>query len=96
MLDSRRIRNAALQRYVRRGDGSKINPAWLEKVRRILSALNIARSPGEPNVPGFGFHELTGPRKATYAVWVTRNWRITFKWDAQGPYDIDLEDYHGK
>ena len=96
MLDSRRIKSGALRRYVKRGDASKINPAWVEKVRRILAALHASVSPSELDMPGFGFHELTGPRKGTYAVWVTRNWRVSFKWNDSGPYDIDLEDYHGK
>jgi len=30
------------------------------------------------------------------AGWVNRNWRITFKWDDAGPFDVDLEDYHGQ
>lgn len=96
MLDSRRIKNSALRRFVKNGDARKINPAWVEKVRRILAALNASVSPHELSMPGFGFHELTGPRKGTFAVWVTRNWRVTFKWDDAGPYDVDLEDYHGR
>lgn len=41
-----------------------------------------------------GFHPLKGERKGTYAMKVTGNYRITFKWDGQNVYDIDLEDYH--
>jgi plasmid maintenance system killer protein len=31
----------------------------------------------------------------TYSVTVSRNWRVTYRWDDKGPFDIDLEDYHG-
>ena len=86
MLDSRRIKSSALRRYAKR---------WLEKVRQILGALHAAASPQDLDMPGFGFHELGRPRKGTYAVSVTRNWRITFKWDEAGPLEVDLEDYHG-
>ncbi len=41
-----------------------------------------------------GFHPLKGERSGTYAMKVTANYRITFKWDGQNIYDIDLEDYH--
>jgi len=45
--------------------------------------------------PNFGFHELTGNRAGTYAMVVTKNWRLTFtKVDDQTIADLDLEDYH--
>jgi len=62
--------------------------------RATVSALNVA--PKELNLPGFAFHELKKPRKGTYAVTIQGNWRITFKWDEQGPFDVDMEDYHGR
>lgn len=46
------------------------------------------------NLPGYGFHELKGNRKGTYSLIVTRNWRVTFGWDSDGPTDVNLEDYH--
>jgi proteic killer suppression protein len=96
MLDSRRIKSSALRRYAKRGDASRINPKWLEKVRQILGALHAAVSPQDLDMPGFGFHELSTPREGTFAVSVTRNWRITFRWDDAGPFEVDLEDYHGR
>ena len=45
--------------------------------------------------PTFGFHALTGDRKGTYAMTVTKNWRLTFtKVDERTVADLDLEDYH--
>jgi toxin HigB-1 len=95
MLDVRRIKSAALKRFAR-GDPSRVNPQWHNKVNRILAALNVAVHPMELNFPGLGFHALTGDRRGTYSVRVTGNWRLTFKWDDDGPFDVDLEDYHGK
>lgn len=46
------------------------------------------------NVPGFRFHPLKGERKGSYAVSVSGNWRITFKFDGENAVDVDLEDYH--
>lgn len=96
MLDPSKIKDAALQRLVKRGDASKIDPRWRRKVERIMHLLDIAGSPLELNLPGLGFHELTENRAGTYALWISRNWRITFKWSDQGPFDVDKEDYHGK
>jgi toxin HigB-1 len=45
--------------------------------------------------PNFGFHPLTGNRKGTFAMTVTRNWRLTFtKVNESCIADLDLEDYH--
>ena len=41
------------------------------------------------------FHALTGDRKGTYAMTVTRNWRLTFtQVDDKTIADLNLEDYH--
>ena len=44
--------------------------------------------------PNYGFHALTGNRKGTFAMTVTRNWRLTFvKLDDHTVAELDLEDY---
>jgi proteic killer suppression protein len=96
MLDVKRIKHQALKRLIKSGDASKINAGWRRRVGAIVSMLNIAADPKELDLPGFAFHELNKPRKGTYAVTVQGNWRITFKWDDQGPFDVDMEDYHGR
>ena len=40
------------------------------------------------------FHQLSGARKGVYAMHVTGNHRITFKWDGEHVYRVNLEDYH--
>lgn len=45
-------------------------------------------------LPGFDFHSLKGNRKGTYAVSVSGNWRIAFRFDGAHAVDVDLEDYH--
>lgn len=46
------------------------------------------------NLPGFDFHRLKGNRKGIYAVSVSGNWRLTFRFEAEHASDVDLEDYH--
>ena len=66
------------------------------RVGNMLVFLSAAGSFDELGVPpNFGFHELTGDRAGTYAMTVTRNWRLTFtKIDDQTIANLDLEDYH--
>jgi proteic killer suppression protein len=95
MLDAGRIRNKALRRLFEKGDESGIRPDWLGKTKRVVAALHVAVAPEELDLPSFRWHGLRGDRAGTFAVSVSRNWRITFCWDEQGPFDVDLEDYHG-
>ncbi len=95
MLVRNRIKSKALRRFAFDGDESGINPSWLKKVRLVLNALDIAVSPYELNLPGWHLHELKGDKAGTFSVRVTKNHRITFRWSDSGPYDVNLEDYHG-
>jgi proteic killer suppression protein len=46
--------------------------------------------------PNFGLHELTGDRKGVRSMTVTKNWRLTFRINADGALiEMNLEDYHG-
>ena len=67
------------------------------RLRKMLAFIDAAEGMGELFVPpNFGLHELTGDRKGTWSMTVTRNWRLTFKVNEEGALvDMDLEDYHG-
>jgi proteic killer suppression protein len=92
----RTFRSKALSRYWTKGDERGLRPDWRNKVRIVLSRLDVAHAPGEMNLPGLRFHALTGNLKNRFAVSVSPNWRITFAWDGEDAIDVDLEDYHGK
>jgi toxin HigB-1 len=96
MLYARRISHRGLKLLFAKGDRSKIRQDWVDKIERILAALSVAVAPEELDIPGFGFHLLKHDRKGTYSVSVSGNYRVTFKWDSEGPYDVNLEDYHGR
>jgi proteic killer suppression protein len=95
MLHLDRIKHKALREFAQSGQPKGLRADWVPKLKRILDALDVLADPEElRGLPGFGFHELKGNRKGTYSIMVSRNWRVTFKWDASGPVDVDLEDYH--
>ena len=95
-----RIRNVVhggLHRFAERNDPSGLPAAMVEKVRNMLSFLPEMAGPEElRGIPGWKAHRLTGDRKGTWSLSVTRNWRITFRIDtAEGEIvDLDYEDYH--
>lgn len=49
------------------------------RLRMILTLLDISRSPAELDVPGLKLHPLKGADLGRWAGWVNRNWRVTFR-----------------
>lgn len=89
----RTIRHRGLKRLYHRGDDSKVNQNQLSKIKRILSALDVATQPQDMDLPGWRFHRLHGDLENYYSVWVSGNWRIVFTFDDE-PCNVDLVDYH--
>ena len=83
------IRHKGLRRGIERGD-----PSRLLRIAAILRALQSAVSPQDLHVPGWRLHPLSGKRKVFWAVPVSRNWRIVFRFVAGEVRDVDLVDYH--
>ncbi len=46
------------------------------------------------NLLTLGTHPLKGNRKGEWGMTVTKNWRITFRFEAGDAVEVDLEDYH--
>jgi proteic killer suppression protein len=90
----RSFRSKGLRRFAGRGDASRLSVQNPDRIRRILLALDAAKSPEAMNVPGLRFHALKGQDRGRYAVDASGNWRVTFAWEGEDAIDIDLEDYH--
>lgn len=88
------FRHKGLERFFTKSDRSKIDSRQAERIRRLLDRLDAAAVPEDMNLPGFGFHGLMPKSKGLYAVSVSGNWRITFRFDTGGAVDVNLEDYH--
>jgi proteic killer suppression protein len=46
------------------------------------------------DLPGLDLHELRGPRKGTWAVKVSGNWRAAFTFAGRDLDRVDYEEYH--
>lgn len=70
-------------------------PAWAKaRLDRMLDRLDAAIEPADMNMPGWRWHPLRGDREGTFAVAVSGNLRLTFRFDGENATDVDLEDYH--
>lgn len=72
----------------------RIRPTHRRKLKDILAVLDQARGPQDMDLPGFRLHPLKGDLKGSYAVDVSGNWRITFRFDGGHAVDVDYVDYH--
>ena len=88
------FKHRGLERFFKKGDHRGIIAKTEVRTERILDRLDTVVRAEDMNIPGFKFHQLSGDRKGTYAVTVTGNWRITFRFDGKDAIDVDLEDYH--
>ncbi|HLB78898.1 MAG TPA: type II toxin-antitoxin system RelE/ParE family toxin [Dongiaceae bacterium] len=72
----------------------RVAPGHLDKLRDILAILDRSRRPQDMDLPGFRLHPLKGELKGHYAVSVSGNWRVTFRFKDGHAVDVDYVDYH--
>jgi toxin HigB-1 len=96
-MQIRNVAHRGLRRLIEKDDPSGVPAAAVEKIRNIVSFLLEMDDIGElRDVPSWRAHQLTGARKGTWSLAVTRNWRITFRIERgqREIVDLDYEDYH--
>ena len=77
-------------------DTSKgLSPGTVDKLRKMLAFLDNLQDPEElRSLPTWRAHMLTGNRKGTWSLSVTRNRRLTFRIESANREicDVNLED----
>lgn len=80
------------------GIKKRIQPKHADKLELILDRLNAAADIKDMNYPGAGLHKLeprsTDMEKQRWAVTVSGNWRVAFKFYGGDAYIVDYKDYH--
>ena len=71
-----------------------VNPKYVKRLKQILALLETTETIEDMDLPGIGLHKLRGERKGTWAVKVSGNWRLTFKFHDGDTIDLNYEDYH--
>jgi proteic killer suppression protein len=72
----------------------RVAPQHIGKLRDIFAVLDRSHTAQDLNVPGFRLHALKGVLKGHYAVSVSGNWRVTFRFVDGHAVDVDYADYH--
>ncbi|MBZ5670536.1 MAG: type II toxin-antitoxin system RelE/ParE family toxin [Acidobacteriia bacterium] len=95
-----KIRNfvhKGLKRLYAEGSAKGVPPDTLDKLSKMLAFLDDMQDAEELRaLPAWKVHTLTGDRKGTWSLSVTRNRRLTFRIDTaeREICDVNLEDYH--
>lgn len=88
------FRHKGLERLFVDGDARGVSADQVKRLRRILAALHASSSPAGMNLPGWRLHPLKGELAGLWAVNVSGNWRVVFRFEGENAVDIDLIDYH--
>ena len=88
------FRHKGLESFFYTGSKKGIIPQHSKKLLKILDRLNAAVELRDLRWPGSKLHQLTGDYKGMYAITVSGNWRLIFKFENGQIYDLDYLDYH--
>ena len=88
------FRHRGPERLFEKNDRRRISPELIAKIERVLARLDEASGPEDMNSPSFGLHLLKGDLAGYWAVKVSGNWRIIFRFKGRNAWDVNLIDYH--
>jgi len=88
------FRHKGLETFFRTGSKAGIQAAHAKRLRLQLAALDGAVSAQGMNLPGWRLHPLGGELAGHWAVWVSGNWRMTFRFEDADAVLVDYRDYH--
>ncbi len=83
-----------LEKFFTTGSTAGIQTKHATKLRLILALLHRAKVVSDVNFPGAHLHPLKGSMKGLWAVRVSGNWRIAFRFIEGNAQVVDYVDYH--
>lgn len=63
-------------------------------VRKLVQIDSVTRLDELNAPPGNRLEELKGDRLGRHSIRVNDQWRICFRWESDGVYDVGIVDYH--
>ena len=88
------FRHKGLELLYEKGIRRRVPQKHIEKIERILARLDVASKPADLNLPGFRLHPLKGDLANYWAVNVSGNLCLVFRFEGTDACDVDLLDYH--
>ena len=71
--------------------GPRLPPAAVRRLVQIdsVSTLDELNAP-----PGNRLEALRGDRAGQHSIRINDQWRVCFRWNTEGVYDVEIVDYH--
>jgi toxin HigB-1 len=88
------FRHAGLKKLYETGSPRGVRAEHGHRLRLILARLDAAQEPRDMALPGLDLHPLKGRFKGFWAVSVSRNWRVVFRFEDKSAVDVNYVDYH--
>ena len=88
----RSFRHKGLERFFRTGSKAGIDPMHAPRLRLQLARLDAASDVSDMNLPGWHLHPLAHDLAGHWAVWVDKNWRLTFAFVGVHAVAVDYHD----
>ncbi len=65
-----------------------------QAVRRLTVLDNAESLRDLAGLPSNRLEALRGNRAGQYSIRINAQWRICFRWGEDGPYEVEIVDYH--
>ncbi len=65
-----------------------------QAIRRLVILDDAETLQDLSALPSNRLEALSGRRAGQYSIRINRQWRICFRWGDDGPYDVEIVDYH--
>ena len=88
------FRHKGLEKFFVTGRTRGIGAEHARRLRLILARLSASHRPGDMALPGLRLHPLRGSLQGYWAVEVSGNWRVVFRFEGQNAAEVDYLDYH--
>jgi len=88
------FRHKGLRKFFVSGTTSGVRSDHAKRLRLILGRLSAATVPSDMALPGLRLHPLKGNLAGYFAVDVSGNWRVIFRFEMQDVIDVNYVDYH--
>jgi proteic killer suppression protein len=68
---------------------------FANQATRRLTVLDSASTLQDlGGLPSNRLESLSGVRSGQHSIRINRQWRVCFRWSQNGPYDVEIVDYH--